>query len=89
MSIEELKKAFAVKSANKDIVYAYGEGILTEEVPERGFLKDSGITTPTITLPCGNKVYGYECWWMPLNEKDKFVNGRTIEIVDAPKGGAE
>lgn len=80
-----MKQAFAVRNADDTTVYAYGTGTLTEEVPERGFLKDLEITNPTITLPSGDKVYGFECWWMDIEKKDAFVGEREVIIVPPPK----
>ena len=40
-----------------------GKEGLAEEIEENGFL------TVKITLDDGNILYGYECWWYPLNGK--------------------
>ncbi|WP_093803957.1 hypothetical protein [Streptomyces sp. Wb2n-11] len=40
---------------------------------------------PRLDLDGGGTVWGCECWWMPEEEFDKFLGGRTVVEVPEPK----
>ncbi|MFJ4988777.1 hypothetical protein ACIP9H_33875 [Streptomyces sp. NPDC088732] len=44
---------------------------------------------PRIDLDAGGSVWGCECWWMPEEEFEAFVQGRTIEPVPFPRRAGE
>ena len=59
----------AVCSVQDGKISLFGEGTyLGDRIPSEGAFRDMGRKNPCIQLDDGNYVWGYQCWWGPLDE---------------------
>jgi hypothetical protein len=81
-------KYIAIKNVQDNVVYYFGEGRLSEEIPVDavGFMAEMlqklGHVNPCITLEDGSKVYGCECWWGESRRIKERYKGYKFTKVD-------
>ncbi len=81
-------KVFAVASANKDKVLAFGFGdYVGDEVPPPEIMGPFGAVptpNPKIVLDNGEVIWGCECWWGPAENEEvinKWLKGRELVLI--------
>lgn len=72
----------AVRNADDDAVYLYGEGEMVGDEPCPLL---AGHPNPKIVLDdLRGHVWGCECWWFPAEEWEAFAGTRAAVLVDPP-----
>jgi len=64
-----MAKVMAVESLTNGVLRTYGEGeMLGEKIPNVEPFKSIEIKNPCIKLDSGRYVWGFQCWWGPIEK---------------------
>lgn len=74
-------RVFAISFADELTVYLFGIGTYNGRDTPPAFA-ELGLRNPRIDLDDGGTVWGYQCWWGPIEEWERTVAGR--KVVDVP-----
>lgn len=84
--MEKGDRVLAIQKADGKTAYVFGEGVYEgyEQVPEEisPLLHSVGIPSPKIKLDSGHTLYGFECWWGPLEKTKEHMKGVVFVDVD-------
>lgn len=76
-------RVFAVQSQNDKVCNFFGDGELIEKkIPDIEPFNKMKIYNPCIKLDSGKYVWGFQCWWGEIEEKEGFIKDREVVIVE-------
>ena len=79
-------RVIAISHSEDGVIYSYGEGeYIGKKIPAEEPFKSLGIENPCIKLDTGKYVWGYMCWWGPVDiakERLGFDVAKEIEIIE-------
>ena len=80
-------RVIAIESFKDGRLRSYGEGEMEHRVPDQEPWNEHSVKNPCITLDNGKHVWGFQCWWAPVEEFEKNYKEHinTQKIVDVPK----
>lgn len=76
------QRVFAIQKADKENVWSYGIGNYTGDVlptkEENPLLNMLNLKNPKIELDNGGVVWGFECWWGPIEKYERICENKNI-----------
>ncbi len=70
-------RVVAIRSADSKRVLTFGEGVYQGRV----YCEALGYENPCILLDMGMRVWGYQCWWGPVDQmKERFKHHEEFVV---------
>lgn len=74
-------RVIALRNMTNATAYSYGEGVyIGDLVPDTDSLP-SDFRNPCIQLDDGKYVWGFQCWWGPVDRVTAQIGDRPVEKV--------
>ncbi len=80
-------RIIAIRHMKDGVAFVYGEGVyLGDKVPDTAPFNNRGLHNPCMRLDSGELIWGFQCWWGPLDsfktqiEEGNIILGETVPI---------
>ena len=75
-------RVLALRNMDAEKAYSFGEGVYLGDLkPDTDSLPED-FKNPCIQLDDGTYVWGFQCWWGPVDRIKAQIGDRPIEKVD-------
>ncbi len=80
-------RVIAIESLKDGKLRSYGEGDMEHRVPDQWPWNENSIKNPCIKLDSGQYVWGFQCWWFPVEQfkkdyEEAIKNQKIIKVKD-------
>ena len=76
-------RVFAIQNIENGVCNSYGNGeLIRGKIPNIEPFKSANLTNPCIKLESGKFVWGFECWWGKIEDKESNIKDCEIVIVE-------
>lgn len=85
-----MERVIAIESFKKGVLRTYGEGhLVLNQIPDQEPFGSVGIENPCIKLDTGKYVWGFQCWWSPIDRFEKKYRESITETIQVDIGKDE